>query len=118
MANNYETMKLQMRDEFLKYDQAAMIEKFGLRSDEGNIYITFFGTEYAVDRSTGDVRLDRCDAAEISIRTDTGDVIGTLRSEKVFFVRTDTGRVDVPETAAGGKCAITTDTGDVSISLA
>ena len=55
MANNYETMKLQMRDEFLKYDQAAMIEKFGLRSDDENIYITFFGTEYAVDRSTGDV---------------------------------------------------------------
>ena len=43
MANNYETMKLQMRDEFLKYDQAAMIEKFGLRSDDENIYITFFG---------------------------------------------------------------------------
>ncbi len=71
-----------------------------------------------VERSTGDVRLDRCDAAEISIRTDTGDVIGTLRSEKVFIVRTDTGRVDVPDTAAGGKCTITTDTGDVSISFA
>jgi len=56
MANNYETMKLQMRDEFLKYDQAAMIEKFSLHSDDENIYITFFGTEYAVDRSTGDVR--------------------------------------------------------------
>ena len=62
MANNYETMKLQMRDEFLKYDQAAMIEKFGLRSDEGNIYITFFGTEYAVDRKTGDVRSQLSDA--------------------------------------------------------
>ena len=56
MVNNYETMKLQMRDEFLKYDQAAMIEKFSLHSDDENIYITFFGTEYAVDRSTGDVR--------------------------------------------------------------
>ena len=62
MANNYETMKLQMRDEFLKYDQAAMIEKFGLRSDDENIYITFFGTEYAVDRSTGDVRSQRGEA--------------------------------------------------------
>ena len=55
MANNYETMKLQMRDEFLKYDQATMIGKFSLRSDDENIYITFFGTEYAVDRNTGDV---------------------------------------------------------------
>ena len=62
MANNYETMKLQMRDEFLKYDQAAMIEKFCLRSDDENLYITFFGTEYAVDRSTGDVRSHRGEA--------------------------------------------------------
>ena len=62
MANNYETMKLQMRDEFLKYDQAAMIEKFGLRSDDENIYITFLGTEYAVDRSTGDVRSEHGEA--------------------------------------------------------
>ena len=62
MANNYETMKLQMRDEFLKYDQAAMIEKFGLGSDDENIYITFFGTEYAVDRKTGGVRSERGEA--------------------------------------------------------
>ena len=62
MANNYETMKLQMRDEFLKYDQAAMIKKFGLRSDDENIYIAFFGTEYAVDRNTGGVRSERGEA--------------------------------------------------------
>ena len=41
MANNYETMKLQMRDEFLKYDQAAMIENFGLLSDDENIYYSY-----------------------------------------------------------------------------
>ena len=62
MANNYETMKLQMRDEFLKYDQAAMVEKFDLRSDDENLYITFFGTEYAVNRSTGDVCSERGEA--------------------------------------------------------
>ena len=62
MANNYETMKLQMRDEFLKYDQAAMIEKFGLRSDDESIYITFFCMEYVVNRATGDVRSERGEA--------------------------------------------------------
>ena len=62
MANNYETMKLQMRNEFLKYDQAAMIEKFSLRSDAENIYITFFGVEYAVNRTTGDVHSERGEA--------------------------------------------------------
>lgn len=69
MANNYETMKLQMRDEFLKYDQAAMIEKFGLGRDDENIYITFFGTEYAVDRKTGDVRSEHGEAGYNEVMT-------------------------------------------------
>lgn len=67
----------------------------------------------SVERSTGNVGLERCDAAELSVLTDTGDVRGTLLSEKVFIVNTDTGRKDVPESTEGGKCKITTDTGDV-----
>ncbi len=70
-----------------------------------------------VERSTGDVRMEACDAAELEIGTDTGDVTGSLRSEKVFIVRSDTGRVKVPETTAGGRCKITTDTGDIEISV-
>ena len=49
MANNYETMKLQMRDEFLKYDQAAMIEKFSLHSDDENIIDTGLNNCYDED---------------------------------------------------------------------
>ena len=71
----------------------------------------------SVERSTGDVEFNRCDAAEIVIVTDTGDVNGSLLSEKVFIVSSDTGRVNVPEGLSGGKCKITTDTGDISISL-
>ena len=66
-----------------------------------------------IERSTGDVSLDGCDAAELSISTDTGHVKGKLLSEKVFIARTDTGRVNVPVTTTGGKCKITTDTGDI-----
>ena len=117
MANNYETMKLQMRDEFLKYDQSVMIEKFGLRSDDENIYITFFGTEYAVDRSTGDVRFDHCDAASIFVETDTGDVSGTLLTAKRFVTETSTGNVRVPQSDSGGKCEIHTTTGDITIAI-
>lgn len=69
----------------------------------------------SVERSTGDLRLEQCDAAELEIRTDTGDVTGSLRSAKVFVVRSDTGRIEVPETTTGGKCKITTDTGDIRI---
>lgn len=71
----------------------------------------------SIERSTGDVNLTQCDAKELSIRTDTGDVTGSLRSEKVFLTQTDTGRVSVPGTTTGGVCRITTDTGDIKISI-
>ncbi len=71
----------------------------------------------SIERSTGDVKFDGGDAAEIFVKTDTGDVTGTLLSEKVFIVETDTGRVDVPKTVTGGRCEIATDTGDVRIKI-
>lgn len=71
----------------------------------------------SVERSTGDVRFDGCDANTLFVKTDTGDVSGTLLSEKVFITQTDTGRVQVPKTTAGGLCEITTDTGDIKITL-
>lgn len=73
--------------------------------------------KFSLERSTGDVKFDGCDAAEISVKTDTGDVTGTLLSEKVFLAETDTGRVEVPKTATGGRCEITTDTGDIRIKI-
>lgn len=87
--------------------------------DTGDISLkNVIATEkFSVERSTGDVKLERSDAAEIYIETDTGDVTGTLLSEKVFIAETDTGRVDVPKTATGGKCEINTDTGDIKISI-
>lgn len=72
---------------------------------------------FSIARTTGDVRFDGCDAGEIAVTTDTGDVTGTLLTEKVFIVHTDTGRVEVPETTTGGKCKITTDTGDIQIRI-
>ncbi len=71
----------------------------------------------SIERSTGDVELALCDAAELQIKTDTGDVSGTLLSEKIFIARSETGRIDVPETTGGGKCAITTNTGDIRIRI-
>ncbi len=70
-----------------------------------------------VKRSTGDIKLERCDAEELTLRADTGDVSGSLLSDKVFLAQSDTGRVDVPQTASGGKCEITTDTGDICIAI-
>ena len=71
--------------------------------------------KFSVERSTGYVKLNGCDAAELYVKTNTGDVIGSLLTDKVFITDTDTGSVDVPKTAVGGKCEIKTDTGNIKI---
>lgn len=72
---------------------------------------------FSIERDTGDVRFNRCDAAEIFAKTSTGDISGSLLSDKIFMVQTDTGKIDVPKTTTGGKCEIATDTGDIKLSI-
>lgn len=72
---------------------------------------------FSINRSTGDVKLNSCDAGEIYIETDTGRVSGSLLSDKVFITETDTGSVHVPKTTNGGRCEITTNTGDIKITV-
>ena len=70
-----------------------------------------------ISLSTGDIELDACDAAELSLQTSTGDIEGSLLSGKDFHAKSDTGRIRVPDTRIGGRCEISTATGDISIEL-
>ena len=70
-----------------------------------------------ISRSTGDIEFMDCDAPEIFVSTDTGDVEGTLLSKKVFITNTSTGKVNVPKSSSGGRCQIITSTGDIEISV-
>lgn len=72
---------------------------------------------FSIKRSTGDVKLKNADAAEIFIETDTGDVRGSLLTDKVFLVHTDTGKVKVPKTTTGGVCEVNTNTGDIHLTV-
>ncbi|MDO4742667.1 MAG: DUF4097 family beta strand repeat-containing protein [bacterium] len=85
----------------------------------GNIMLknVIAAEKFTIKRSTGDVRFEGSDACEIFIETDTGDVTGSFLTDKVFITQTDTGRVDVPKTVTGGRCEITTDTGDIRINI-
>ena len=85
----------------------------------GNISLNnVIATEkFSIERSTGDVKFESCDATEIFVETDTGTVRGSLLTDKVFITQTDTGSIDVPKTVAGGKCEIITDTGDIIITI-
>ena len=94
----------------------------GAFSSEGNTgdldlkNLTVIG-KMSIKRTTGDVSFDKCDAAEMLVTTSTGNVKGSLRSDKVFLAQSRTGRVDVPHSTDGGRCEITTSTGDIRLTV-
>lgn len=73
--------------------------------------------KFSIERSTGKVKFIGSDAAEILVKTNTGDVTGSLLTGKVFIAQTNTGRVDVPKAVDGGRCEITTGTGNITITI-
>lgn len=102
----------------------AVLDNLGCKSlissgNTGDIHLkeVMVSDKLSIERSTGDIDFNSCDAKEIHIKTDTGDVKGTLLSEKVFITQSDTGYINVPQSAKGGKCEIITDTGDIEISI-
>ncbi len=72
---------------------------------------------FTIKRDTGDVEFHESDASTIFVQTDTGDVTGSLLTEKVFLTETDTGKVEVPKSITGGRCEISTDTGNIKIEV-
>lgn len=88
--------------------------------DTGDIHLTNVTASgsFNIERSTGDVKFEGSDAAEIYVNTSTGDITGTLLTPKIFFTDTSTGKVNVPKSTVGGKCEITTSTGDIKIDIA
>ena len=89
------------------------------KGSTGDIYLknVIASKDFHIERSTGNIKFDGCDATEIFIKTDTGHIKGGLLSEKVFIARSDTGKIDVPKTATGGRCEVETDTGDIKINI-
>ena len=81
------------------------------------LYSVLAEEKFYIEATTGDVKFDRCDAAEIEVKVGTGDVKGNLRSSKIFVVNSNTGKINVPESTTGGKCKITTNTGDIKITF-
>ena len=68
-----------------------------------------------VVRSTGDITFRDCDAAEVYARANTGYIEGNFLTDKTFLAKSDTGSIDVPKTATGGKCELITRTGHIRI---
>lgn len=71
----------------------------------------------SVTRTTGKITLDSSDGGEVFLKTSTGNVSGSLLTDKIFITHTSTGTIDVPKTTSGGVCEINTSTGNIKITI-
>lgn len=79
---------------------------------------TLEGGDLRIEVDTGEIDIARSDAKSLWIETDTGDVEIELLTGKVYTVKADTGDVKHPEhDPSGGTCHVSTDTGDVRITV-
>lgn len=103
----------------IRFESVTAKGNISVKATTGDITLTDAITEkdLRIQSSTGCVRFEGCDASDISVKTSTGDVTGFLLSDKVFITDTSTGDVKVPKATSGGKCEITTSTGDIIIDI-
>lgn len=103
----------------IHFDSVTAKGNISVKATTGDITLkdTIAENDLRIQSSTGEVRFEGCDASDISVKTSTGDVTGFLLSDKVFITATTTGDVNVPKTTSGGKCEITTNTGDIIIDI-
>ena len=94
-------------------------ETFSSTASTGDITLenVYANEKLSIERTTGDITLSNCDAGYLSLKTTTGDVSGSLKTEKTFFTETDTGRVDVPKTLSNFTCEVHTTTGDITFTI-
>ena len=77
-------------------------------------------TKIEIDTTSGEIELERCDAQGLLLKSNSGDISGTLLSEKRFVTDTTSGDVNVPNTAPliAGACEVTTTSGDIFFTIA
>lgn len=66
-----------------------------------------------IETVSGNIKLESCDADSLRLKSTSGDVSGTLLTEKKFLIDTTNGRVNVPASASDSKCKIKTTSGDI-----
>ncbi len=94
--------------------------EFTLTNGSGEIELqdVIASGKLTVKTSSGDIDLSRCDATELTLSAGSGHIEGTLLSDKLFDVRSSSGRVRYPASIKGGDpCTAHTSSGDIELSI-
>lgn len=66
---------------------------------------------------SGDIDLYRCDADALILSSTSGDIEGSLLTDKSFDANTTSGDVSLPQTSADTTCEVSTVSGDITFSI-
>ena len=92
---------------------------FNAKSNTGNIIMNNLIAEdrVSIECDTGRVSLNECNAREFFVKTNTGSVSGKLPTNTLFVVKTNTGKIKVPQNIIGEvittRCEVKTNTGNI-----
>lgn len=73
--------------------------------------------DFTAESASGEIELDLCDAENLTLSAKSGDIRGTLLSEKIFLTSTNSGDIRVPNSIKGGRCEVSTKSGDIKFKI-
>lgn len=97
----------------------AVSENIKMKTVSGKINssnVTVSG-RMTVETVSGNIRLSGCDADSLQIKSTSGDVFGTLLTEKSFHANSTSGHIDVPDSTSGGNCEVKTTSGNITFKI-
>ncbi len=71
--------------------------------------------DITLNSTSGAISFDACDAANLRLSATSGSIRGNVLSPKNFVAEATSGSVDVPESASGGLCEVSTTSGSIQI---
>lgn len=71
--------------------------------------------DIGLENNSGGISLEACDATNLKLSATSGSIRGSLLSSKNFIAEATSGSVDVPQSASGGLCEVSTTSGSIHL---
>ncbi len=72
-----------------------------------------------VKSSGGSINIDMCDAPQMVLNSASGNIKGTVLTDKIFNASSNSGKIDCPASVnGGGTCTVSTSSGNIKLKIA
>ncbi|GEM_PF-2098633 len=116
----YDILRISSEEGNIALTGSLSLNKAELNASSGDITVknTIAKEKLFVKSTSGNVSLESCDSKDIVIETTSGDVNGSLRSEKNFAATTKSGDTSLPDSRSSSQtCTVSTTSGDIRFAI-